>query len=83
MSTIAELIGAARSENVRALVVALLFSATLSAQEFRGTILGQVTDLSRAAVPGAAIVVTNVDTNTAAKTNSNETGRTCCRAITP
>lgn len=43
-------------------VVLLLSGAAATAQTFRGTILGTVTDSSGAAVPGANVTVKNVDT---------------------
>jgi hypothetical protein len=46
----------------------------LLAQESRGTILGTVIDPQAAAVPGATVVVTNVDTNAAKRTTTNESG---------
>jgi hypothetical protein len=52
----------------------LLAAAPLSAQESRGTIFGTVTDPQAAAVPGAPVLVTNVDTNAVKRTVSNESG---------
>src|SRR5215510_742630 len=46
----------------------------LHAQEIRGSILGQITDSSGAAVPGAKVTVTNEETNTRVGTQSNEDG---------
>ncbi len=43
-------------------------------QEWRGSITGKVTDPQGAVVPGAVIVVTNVDTNAVSRTATNETG---------
>src|SRR5579859_1180151 len=43
----------------------LLCGATLSAQTFRGTLLGTVSDANGAVVPGAEVVVTNMDTGIA------------------
>jgi hypothetical protein len=54
--------------------IPLLFCAALSAQEIRGTLLGRISDPSGAPVPGAAITVTNVDTNISIKTNATHTG---------
>jgi hypothetical protein len=42
--------------NMRAFAVALLFSAAISAQEFRGTFSGSVSDAQGAAIAKAAIV---------------------------
>jgi len=55
---------------------ALLFAIPLLAfaQEYRGTILGRVTDPTGAVVVGASIRVVNVDTNATAGTNSNGQG---------
>ena len=39
------------------------FAAIASAQEFRGTITGKVSDPNGAIVPSAAVVIKNVDTN--------------------
>jgi hypothetical protein len=43
----------------------LLCGAVLSAQTFRGTLLGTVSDANGAVVPGAEVVVTNMDTGIA------------------
>jgi hypothetical protein len=44
------------------------------AQEFRGTILGRITDPSGAAIPGATVTVTNEKTNVSASTVSGADG---------
>ena len=55
---------------------AFLFCASLAqAQLTRGTITGTVTDQSGAAVPGAAITITHVDTGIARQAETGETGR--------
>lgn len=60
---------------VGALCAALLFFACLaSAQTFRGTILGAVTDSSGSAVSGAAVTVKNVDTGLARTTQTTADG---------
>src|SRR5690242_4531941 len=56
------------------LVSGLLIGGTLSAQEFRATLTGRVTDPSGALVPGAEIVVTNTDTGTQVKVRSSDSG---------
>src|SRR5262245_5733624 len=66
-----------RSSVSRGLLSAVLvFTAatTLTAQEFRATVKGQVTDPSKAAVPGANVSVQNQDTNETANTVSNAEG---------
>ncbi|MCH8268249.1 MAG: TonB-dependent receptor [Acidobacteria bacterium] len=62
---------------LRGLVLSvILFSASLAmAQLTRGTISGSVTDQSGAAVPGAAITITNVDTGVTRTTETGATGR--------
>ncbi|MCI0626758.1 MAG: TonB-dependent receptor [Acidobacteria bacterium] len=52
----------------------LLAPVVLQAQEFRGTILGSITDPSGAAVAGAAIEAINIDTNVVVRSTSNEVG---------
>ncbi|HEY7617687.1 MAG TPA: carboxypeptidase-like regulatory domain-containing protein, partial [Terriglobales bacterium] len=54
--------------------VFLLISTALWGQANRGSITGTVTDNSGAVVPGAEVVVTNVDTNVPTKTVSNDDG---------
>ena len=56
-------------------ILALLFSAALSAQEFRGSISGVVSDPSGAAIPGAKLTVTETHTGTRIPTVSDSTGR--------
>ena len=51
-------------------IVALALAASLPAQEFRGTILGRVTDSSGGVVANAAVSVTNQDTNTVVKSTT-------------
>jgi len=60
----------------RSLAAALLagtFATTLSAQEFRATVKGQVVDPSHASVPGVTVTLQNQDTNeiVSAVTNSD------------
>lgn len=52
----------------------ILLAAPAVAQESRGTIFGTVTDPQSAAIPGAPVLVTNVDTNGIKRTVSNEFG---------
>jgi Carboxypeptidase regulatory-like domain/TonB dependent receptor-like, beta-barrel/TonB-dependent Receptor Plug Domain len=58
---------------VLAAVFALMATAA-TAQEFRATVKGQVTDPSRAAVPGATVSVLNQETNENATTVTNSEG---------
>lgn len=55
-------------------VLLSMFPVLVAAQEFRGTILGRVTDPSGAAVVGATVRVTNIETNVASQTTANELG---------
>jgi len=48
-----------------------------------GTVAGQVTDAQNAAVPGAAIRITDPTTNTAFETTSNNDGRYVFSSVTP
>jgi hypothetical protein len=52
----------------------LLSLGRLAAQTTSGSIVGTVTDVSGAAVPGAPVTVTNVDTNIATKTATDTSG---------
>lgn len=55
-------------------LLTFLLVSTISAQEFRGTIAGTVTDPNGAAVPGATVTVKNIGTNIANSVTSNEEG---------
>jgi len=56
------------------LCLVLVFTMTGFAQEYRGTILGRITDPSGAAIAGASVTVQNVETKVAERASSNETG---------
>jgi len=58
---------------LRTLLV-LLLPALAAAQEYRGSILGRITDPSGAAVAGASVEAQNIGTNAVFKTTSNESG---------
>src|SRR5688572_9950742 len=51
-----------------------LFVSVASAQEFRGTIAGTVTDPNGAAVPGASVTVKNIETNVTSTVTTNDEG---------
>src|SRR5512132_3241839 len=51
-----------------------LFAFSAYAQEYRATMLGQVLDASKAAVPNATVKATKQDTNVAKETVTNEQG---------
>jgi hypothetical protein len=57
-------------------VAAMIVSITsiLPAQEFRGALLGRVSDPSGAAIPGAVIQITNEQTNVTIQTRTNVEG---------
>lgn len=59
---------------LRAAYLALVAALLASAQETRGTIFGRVLDPQNSAVAGAAITITNVETNAAIRARTNETG---------
>jgi hypothetical protein len=53
----------------------LLAAVSLSAQEYRGRVQGSVTDTSEAAIAGATVTLTNVQTGVSSTRETNETGR--------
>src|SRR5687767_9906549 len=63
------------------IVCALLPAAPLHAQVATGTILGNVTDSSGGAVPGATVTVTNLDTQFSRDTVTDEAGQYALRLL--
>src|SRR5262245_48313950 len=65
-------------KKIRILLLAVLMvvcaAAIVSAQEFRGSITGRVTDNSDAAVANATVTIANTATNTSSATTTNENG---------
>jgi carboxypeptidase family protein len=59
---------------IRLFAAMLVMGVAAMAQEFRGTILGRITDSSGAVVSGAAVQVVNTDTNITVSTTSNQDG---------
>ena len=55
-------------------LVCVLVGTNASAQDFRGTVTGRVTDQSGGVLPGVTVTVTNKDTNVSNDTVTNETG---------
>ena len=53
----------------------LLAASTARAQELRASISGRVTDPTESATPHAKVVATNVETNVAKETETNDAGR--------
>jgi hypothetical protein len=61
---------------LRAAIAALLvYSFSLSAQEYRGRVQGSVTDSTEAAIAGASVTLTNVQTGVVSTRETNESGR--------
>src|SRR6266571_2227719 len=56
------------------LVIAILITTSIYAQEFRATITGRVTDPSGAVIPKANVTVTNLDTGNKVNSTSNSAG---------
>lgn len=64
-------------------ILVLFFTFGLSAQEFRATIEGRVTDTSGAAVAGAKVVATSVERNVPSETVSDSDGHYLISYLTP
>ena len=71
-----------RSTLLSAVVFALLPSAAM-AQEFRATIVGRVTDSTGAAIAGAKVSATNIETNANSFSTSGDTGDYTLPALSP
>ena len=61
--------------SISLIVLAAFLAAGLFGQTFTGTITGTVTDTSNAAIPGAAVTLTNTVTGDVRRGAANETGR--------
>ena len=59
---------------IRALLLLALFCAAGFSQEFRATLLGRIADTSGAAIPGAKVGVTNMDTDVSSSAVSTADG---------
>ncbi len=64
-----------------AFICALFIAMPVSAQVATGTIMGNVTDSSGAAVPGATVTATNVDTQFSRETTTDESGQYALRLL--
>ncbi len=56
------------------ILITLTAIVSVSGQEFRGTITGSVSDQNGAAIPGATVIIKNVETNIASTLRTNEDG---------
>ena len=65
------------------LVLLSFLTGSLSAQEFRASVSGQITDPAGAAVPAADVAVTNLDRNTSSRVVSNAAGRYVLEFLSP
>jgi hypothetical protein len=61
----------------------LAFAVALSAQEFRGTLTGRVTDPAGLGVPGAKILIVKTDTNSRTETVSGQDGNYTAPSLVP
>ena len=68
---------------LKSFVCLCLLTSALWAQEFRATISGRVSDASGAAVVGAKVVVTNLETSAANRTVSSDSGDYVIPALSP
>lgn len=68
---------------VFAAIAGLVCATLVSAQEYRATLVGAVTDQSGAAVPGSRLKVTNVGTGVSVDAVANEQGRYVASYLLP
>src|SRR5437899_2753775 len=71
------------TRSVRLICLAAVMAATLLAQDPYGRITGRVVDGSGAAVPGAAVRVTNTESNVAVNTFTDSQGNYEGRSLIP
>lgn len=63
--------------------ILVTFASAVSAQEFRATITGTITDPNGAVVPGATVMVKNVETNVTATVKTNDDGAYSISTLMP
>ena len=68
---------------LRWVVLLALCAAPVSAQDFRGSIIGRVNDSSGARLPGATVTATNTATNVGSRTTTNGDGNYSVLYLTP
>ena len=56
-------------------IILLLTALPVAGQEFRGTIVGRVTDITGAVIPGVTVSITNEGTGQTVKLTTNESGQ--------
>src|SRR5262249_9738099 len=71
-TSVGKKVGSMKRSLVAALV--LLLALGLSAQEFRGTITGAISDATGAQIAGAKVTVTEINTNTRTETVTDASG---------
>src|SRR5690349_21734162 len=64
-------------------IAIFLFSSLLTAQGFRATVVGRVTDDTGAVLPGAMITITNVGTNESRTVIVNDSGEYTIPQLAP
>lgn len=65
------------------LLLALIMTASIAAQNFQARLVGTITDQADAAIPGATVTVTNVGTNQSFTSVTNEQGAFVIANLTP
>jgi hypothetical protein len=66
--------GRFKHSSLRVALLLLVLAGSVAAQEFRGSIAGQVTDPSGAVIPGATVEVKNLGTNVVTTVTTNDEG---------
>jgi len=61
-------------QGILAALLLLTLFVTASAQEFRGSVTGKVTDPNGAAIPGATVTIKNIETNSETTATTNDEG---------
>src|SRR5947209_18925700 len=61
-------------QGILAALLLLSLFVTASAQEFRGSVTGKVTDPNGAAIPGATVTIKNIETNSETTATTNDEG---------